>query len=246
MKLRTPGTLGTLGTCYMEGIKQIDQSLFLFLNELHSSFWDKAMFLFSSREIWIPFYLLIIYIIIKTFNRNSIYILILIGLSIALSDQFSVLIKNLVERLRPSNDPAISNLVHLVNNYRGGNFGFFSSHASNTFTVAVIVSLLFKNRMFSTLIFIWAIIVSYTRIYLGLHYPSDILAGWLWGGLIGFGFYKLILLLQQRYFKSNFPEIRKKTIANDDAILLLLFVIIYVVTILVTINRLTKYQFFGQ
>jgi len=230
----------------MDGIKQIDQSLFLFLNELHSTFWDKAMFLFSSREIWIPFYLLIVYILIKTFKKNSIYILILIGLSIALSDQFSVLIKNMVERLRPSNDPAISSLVHLVNNYRGGTYGFFSSHASNTFTVAVIVSLLFKNRMFSTLIFVWAILVSYTRIYLGLHYPGDILTGWLWGGLIGFGFYKLIVFVQQRYFRSIFPKIRKKAITKDDAIQLLLFVIIYVATILVTINRLTKYQFFGQ
>lgn len=230
----------------MNGIKQIDQSLFFFLNELHSEFWDKAMFLFSSRELWIPFYLLLVYLIIKTFKRNSIYILILIGLSIALSDQVSVLVKNLVERLRPSNDPAISNLVHLVKDYRGGAFGFFSSHASNTFTVAVISSLLFKNRMFTFLIFTWAIMVSYTRIYLGLHYPGDILTGWLWGTLVGYGFYKLMVLLQQRYFKSNFPEIRKKAITNNDAVLLLLFVIIYTLTILVTINRLTKYQFFGQ
>jgi undecaprenyl-diphosphatase len=230
----------------MNGIKQIDQSLFLFLNELHSTYWDKAMFLFSSREIWIPFYLLIVYFIIKTFKRNSIYILVLIGISIAISDQFSVLIKNLVERLRPSNDPAISNLVHLVKDYRGGIFGFFSSHASNTFTIAVIACLLFNNRTFSFLIFIWAILVSYTRIYLGLHYPGDILTGWLWGALIGFGFYKLILLVQKRYFKSNLPEIRIKGISKEDAVLLLLFVIIYMGTILVTINRLTKYQFFGQ
>jgi len=230
----------------MEGIKQIDQSLFLFLNDIHSSFWDKAMFLFSSREIWIPFYLLIVYVIVKTFRKNSIYILILIGLSIVVSDQFSGLIKNLAERLRPSNDPAISNLVHIVNNYRGGTFGFFSAHASNTFTIAVIASLLFKNRTFSILMFSWAIVVSYTRIYLGLHYPGDILTGWLWGALIGFGFYKLMLVVQQRYFKSNLPEIRKKAITNDDAIQLLLFVIIYLATILVTINRLTKYQFFGQ
>ncbi|MBA4409525.1 MAG: phosphatase PAP2 family protein [Bacteroidota bacterium] len=230
----------------MEVIKQIDQSLFLFLNDIHSVFWDKAMFLFSSREIWIPFYLLIIYVIIKTFKRNSIYILILIGLSIALSDQFSVMIKNLAERLRPSNDPAISNLIHIVNNYRGGTFGFFSSHASNSFTIAVIASLLFKNRMFSILIFVWAIVVSYTRVYLGLHYPGDILTGWFWGALIGFGFYKLMVFIQQRYFKSNFPEIRKKAIKKEDSIQLLLFVIIYVATILVTINRLTKYQFFGQ
>ena len=99
--------------------------------------------------------------------------------------------------------------------------------------------------MFSILIFAWAIIVSYTRVYLGLHYPGDILTGWLWGALIGFGFYKLIVFVQQRYFKSNLPEIRFKAITNEDSIQLLLFVIIYAVTILVTINRLTKYHFFG-
>lgn len=229
----------------METLKHIDRSLFLFLNEFHNAFWDKAMFLFSSREIWIPFYLLIIYAIIKTFKKNSVYILILIGLSIVLSDQFSVLIKNLVERLRPSNDQALGNLVHIVNNYRGGTYGFFSSHASNTFTIALITSLLFKNRKFTILIFSWAIMVSYTRIYLGLHYPGDILAGWIWGLIVGLGFYKLMILLQQRYFKSNFPNIEKTAIHNDDTKQMVLLVIIYAITILVTINRLNNYQFFG-
>lgn len=229
----------------MEVIKQLDQSFFLFLNELHSNFWDKAMFLFSSREIWIPFYALIIYLIVKTYKKNSIYILILIGLSIVVSDQFSGLIKNTVERLRPSNDPAINNLVHIVNEYRGGTFGFFSSHASNSFTIAVIASMLFKRRMFAITMFIWAILVSYTRIYLGLHYPGDILTGWIWGALIGYGFYQLMILFQQRYFKSTLPDIKTAGISKEDALILLLFVMIYATTILVTINRLTKYQFFG-
>lgn len=229
----------------MEVIKQLDQSFFLFLNELHSVFWDKVMFLFSSREIWIPFYALIIYMIVKTYKKNSIYILILIGLSIAVSDQFSGLIKNTVERLRPSNDPTISNLVHIVNEYRGGTFGFFSSHASNSFTIAVIASMLFKRRMFTITMFIWAILISYTRIYLGLHYPGDILTGWIWGALIGYGFYQLMIFLQQRYFKSTLPDITTASISKEDALIILLFVMIYATTILVTINRLTKYQFFG-
>jgi len=228
----------------MESLKQIDQSFFLFLNNLHSSFWDKAMFLFSSREIWIPFYLLIIYVIIKTYKKNAVYILVLIGLSIAVSDQFSVLIKNLAERLRPSNEVSIKGMVHLVNEYRGGAFGFFSSHASNTFTVATIASLLFKNRSFSITIFSWAIIVSYTRIYLGLHYPGDILTGWIWGALFGFGFYKLMTFTQQKYFKSQLPDLRTKSIRKEDALILVISVILYAITILVTIDRLTKYQFF--
>lgn len=227
-------------------IKQLDQSLFLFLNDHHGLFWDKAIFLFSSREIWIPFYLLIVYLIIKTYRKNAIYILLLIGLSIAVSDQFSVLIKNLVERPRPSNDPLIKDMVHVVTGYRGGAFGFFSSHASNTFTIAAIASMLFKNRSFSITIFVWAIVVSYTRIYLGLHYPGDILTGWIWGAVFGFGFYKLMIFIQEKYFKAVHPDIRITSISRNDALIAIIFVIIYVATILVTINRLTKYQFFAS
>lgn len=230
---------------FMEVIKQIDQSLLLFLNSFHNSFWDKAVTLFTSSEIWIPFYLLIVYVIIKTYKKNSIYILILIALSIAVSDQFSGLIKNSVQRLRPTHDPVLGNLVYNIYN-KGGMFSFFSAHAANTFTIAIIAARLFKNQLFSILIFTWAVLVSYTRIYLGLHYPGDILTGWIWGILSGLAFYQLMEIVQKRYFKSTFPEISKTSISHEDSIRLFLFVIIYVATILVTINRLTKYQFFSS
>jgi len=227
----------------METIKQLDQSFLLFLNSFHNAFWDKAVTIFTSIEIWIPFYLLIVYMIIKTYKRNSIYILILIGLSIAVSDQFANLIKNFVERPRPTHDPVLGNLVHNVYN-RGGAFGFFSAHAANTFTLAIISAKLFKNQIYTVLIFIWAILVSYTRIYIGLHYPGDILTGWVWGFLAGLAFYQLMVIVQKRYFTATFPEIAKTAISRDDSMQLLLFVIIYVATILVTINRLSKFQFF--
>jgi undecaprenyl-diphosphatase len=227
----------------MEWIKQIDQSLLLFLNSFHNSFWDKAVTIFTSIEIWIPFYLLIIYFIIKTYKRNSIYILILIGLSVALSDQFTNLIKNYVERFRPTQDPILGNIVHNVYN-RGGAFGFFSAHAANTFTLAVISAKLFKNQIYTILIFIWAVLVSYTRIYIGLHYPGDILAGWIWGFLAGLAFYQLMVIVQKRHFTATFPEIAKTAISREDSMKLLIFVIIYVATILITIDRLTKFQFF--
>jgi len=229
----------------MESIQQIDQSLLLFLNSFHNSFWDKAITIFTSKEIWVPFYLLIVYVIIKTYKKNSIYILVLIGLSIALSDQFSGLIKDSVQRLRPTHDPVLGDLVHNIYN-RGGTFGFFSSHASNSFTIAVIAARLFKNHLFSILIFSWAILVSYTRIYLGLHYPGDVLTGWIWGIVTGLAFYQLMVIVQRKYFKSVRPELEKTSISRENSIQLLLFVIIYVATILVTINRLTKYQFFSQ
>jgi undecaprenyl-diphosphatase len=229
----------------METIKQIDQSLLLFLNSFHNAFWDKAVTIFTSIEIWIPFYLLIVYMIVKTYKRNSIYILILIGLSIAVSDQFANLIKNLVERLRPTQDPVLGSIVHNVYN-RGGAFGFFSAHAANTFTLAIISAKLFKNQIYTILIFTWAVLVSYTRIYIGLHYPGDLLAGWIWGFLAGLAFYQLMVIVQRRYFKANFPDISKASISREDSMQLLLFVMIYVATILVTINRLTKFQFFSS
>ena len=227
----------------MEELKQIDQSLLLFLNSFHNGFWDKAVTLFTSIEIWIPFYMLIIYVIIKTYKRNSIYILILIALSIVVSDQFSGLIKNTVQRWRPTQDPILGSLVHNVYN-RGGAYGFFSAHAANTFTMAIITAKLFKNQIYTILIFTWAILVSYTRIYIGLHYPGDIFTGWIWGILAGLAFYQLMVFLQKRYFNSVFPGITRTSVSRQNLMCLVLFVTIYVLTILITIDRLTKYQFF--
>jgi len=229
----------------METIKQLDQSLLLFLNSFHNAYWDKAVTIFTSTDIWIPFYLLIIYFIVKTYKRNSIYILILIALAIVISDQFSGLIKHSVERLRPTHDPLIGNMIHNVYN-RGGSFGFFSAHAANTFSLAIILTKLFKNQAFSILIFIWAILVSYTRVYLGLHYPADILVGWIWGFLTGFAIYQIMIIFQKRYFAATSPDISKTSGSKQDLKQLSLFVIIYVLTILMTINRLTKFQFFSS
>jgi undecaprenyl-diphosphatase len=229
----------------METIKQIDQSLLLFLNSFHNDFWDKAVTIFTSIEIWIPFYMLLIYMIIKTYKKNAIFILILIGLSIAVSDQFSGIIKDLVQRLRPTHDPILKNLVHNVYN-RGGLFSFFSAHAANTFTLAIISAKLFKNQAFTILIFVWAVLVSYTRIYIGVHYPGDVITGWIWGLLAGWGFYHLMEIVQKRFFNSNFPKLPEAAISREDSVRILIFVIIYVVTILVTINRLTKFQFFAS
>lgn len=227
----------------MEFVKQIDQSLLLFLNSFHNSFWDKAITIFTSVQIWFPLYLLIIYVIVKTYKRNAIYILVLITLAIVLSDQFSGLIKFSVQRLRPTHDPVLSNLVHNVYN-RGGLYSFFSAHAANTFTVAVLTSRLFKRNLYTILIFLWAIMVSYTRIYLGLHYPGDILTGWIWGIFAGLVFYKFMLIAQKKYFKAISPEVNSTAISNENLIYLAFFMLIYIGTILLTINRLTKFQFF--
>lgn len=225
-------------------LQQIDKELLLFLNSFHNSFWDMAITILTSKEIWIPFYLLIVYFIIKTYKTNSLYILLVILIAITVSDQFSVLVKNSVQRLRPTHDPLLSDIVHNIYN-RGGLYGFFSSHAANSFTIAVIALKLFKNYKFSIVIIAWAILVSYTRIYLGLHYPGDIFAGILWGTFSGLIFYKLILYIQHKLFSTTLPEIKETGLTKSDALIVIAFVIIYTTTILVTINRLVKYQFFN-
>jgi len=228
---------------FLDGIRQIDQSLLLFLNSFHNSFWDKANILWTSKEIWYPFYALLLYFIIKEYRRNSIYIIIILALAITVSDQFSGLIKDLTQRLRPSQDPALSGLIHNIIN-KGGLYGFFTAHAANSFTVAAFTTFLFRNRLYSFLIFIWAIVVSYTRIYLGLHFPLDIVTGCIWGILTGFAAYKAILWMQKKYFKSMQPDIYKTHLTAEESVTFLLFLIVYVGTILITINRLAHYQFF--
>ncbi|MDP2113962.1 MAG: phosphatase PAP2 family protein [Bacteroidota bacterium] len=228
----------------LEAIRQIDQTLLLFLNSFHNSFWDKANILWTSKEIWYPFYALMLYFIIKKYRRNSIYIIIILALAIAVSDQFSGLIKDLTQRLRPTHDPNLNGLIHNIVN-KGGLYGFFSAHAANSFTVAAFTTFLFRNRWYSMLIFIWAIVVSYTRIYLGLHFPLDILTGCVWGILTGFAAYKAILWIQKKYFKSMLPDISKTNLSNEESATILVSFIIYIATMLLTINRLAHYQFFN-
>jgi undecaprenyl-diphosphatase len=228
----------------LEGIQHVDQSFLLFLNSFHNSFWDKVNILWTSIEIWIPFYVLLLYFIIKKYRRNSIYIIVILALAITISDQFSGLIKDLTQRLRPTHDPALSGVIHNILN-KGGLYSFFSAHAANTFTVASITALLFRNRPYSVLIFVWAIVVSYTRIYLGLHFPLDIITGCIWGILTGFAAYKAILWTQKKYFKSMLPNISTTHITSDESFTILFFATIYIATMLITIDRLIHYQFFN-
>lgn len=186
----------------IESLNNLDTKLFLFLNGIHSPFWDKVMWAFSGFKIWIPMYLLIIAYIIYKYKWNAIITLVFIVLVVTIADQISVqAFKNVFERLRPCHNPAIEDIVHLVKNKCGGKYGFVSSHAANTFAVAFFLSKLFNHRNFSIFIFIWALVVSYSRIYLGVHYPFDILGGAILGGIIGWGVFILHQISQRKLSK---------------------------------------------
>ena len=123
----------------------------------------------------------------------------------SLADQISVKVfKEGFERLRPSHNPEIKDLIHTVKGYRGGQFGFVSSHAANTFAMAFFTSKLFRNRYYSWFIFIWAAVVSYSRIYLGVHYPLDIIGGALLGMLLGYLVFIPYRMFGNRFLKRTF------------------------------------------
>ena len=185
-----------------------DTNLFLFLNSFHNDFFDTFMSVFSERLIWIPFYIAILYAAIRRWKKESIWIILSLILCVVLADQVaSGVLKDWIQRPRPSREPVLDGLVHLVNGYRGGQFGFASSHAANTFALALLSSIIFRQRFYSFIVFVWAILTSYSRIYLGVHYPGDIIAGMIIGLLSALILYLILIIIRPRrvfYEKDNF------------------------------------------
>lgn len=189
---------------FISALNLFDTNLLMALNGLHNLFFDKFMFAFTQIYVWIPFYISVIYIIVKQKKTEPLWLILALVLCVVLSDQLSSgVIKNMVQRLRPSHEPSIQGLLHIVNEYRGGKYGFVSSHAANTFSFAILSSIILRKKEYIIAVFTWAIVNCYTRIYLGVHYPFDILGGMLVGVFCALIIYYLLLKLKPTLIKSK-------------------------------------------
>lgn len=175
-------------------LSDIDARLLLIVNGAHSPFFDSVMWCISGRWIWVPFYAVLAYLLFRrmSWKRASIC-LVTIGLIILAADQTcATLIRPEIGRLRPANlNNPLSSFVHVVNGYRGGRYGFPSCHAANTFALSVFMSLVIRHKWFTVMMFSWAFVVSYSRMYLGVHYFGDLFCGATIGSLFAVLFYYL-------------------------------------------------------
>ncbi len=192
----------------MEFLNSIDTQLFLFLNGLHNAFFDPIMYWLSNILVWVPMYLLIIFLMIKRYKMRGLLMLLFIALVITLCDQTSShLLKNLVQRLRPSHEPTLAGLIYISKAGPGGLYSFVSSHAANVFGLATFIYFTF-DKQFKWLkywLIVWAVLVSYSRIYNGVHYPGDVICGASLG--IAYGW-----LMSKAYFATDAYLLKRKNL----------------------------------
>lgn len=214
----------------MQSLIELDKTIFLIFNSHHTLYFDQVMWIITGKIIWVPLILSFIYIFFKQDWKEGLLAVFMVAITVLLCDQISSgICKPLFERLRPTHDPEFSQYVTVVNGYLGGRYGFISSHAANAFGVAVFSTLLFRNKLFSISVIIWALISCYSRLYLGVHYPGDILFGAFAGSISGYVCYKIYQELHNKIIAST--PIPYKKDKNTNIIICVLYITYLVVLI---------------
>lgn len=188
----------------MEFLFNLDRSVFLFLNNLGTESWDGFWLLITKQINWIPIFLIILYLVFKNYGwRHSILIILMIGLLMLITDQSTnYFFKFHFERLRPGSNPDLVGLMRAVKT--SSTFSFISGHASNSMAACFFLYTVLKSRVkYIEIMFLWPLVFAYSRIYLGLHYPSDILVGYIWGILMALLVLQLYKFLRDKYFPNR-------------------------------------------
>lgn len=184
----------------IEYLSGIDADALLAVNGLHDMFQDAFWWMVTAKWSSLLLVLALAWILLHQNRRHALLVLAMLVLSILVADQVSSgLIKHLVERLRPTHDPSLESMVHVINGYRGGLYGFVSSHAANSFAVATLIALVMRHRVVTLSMFTWALLQCYSRVYLGVHYPGDILGGIIVGVLAGWLVWQLMRWIERRW-----------------------------------------------
>ena len=184
----------------LEYLTDIDTTALLAVNGFHGMFQDTLWWLVSAKWSSLLILLALIWVLLHQNRRHALLVVAMLVLAFVMADQISSgLIKGLVERLRPTHDPSLESSVHVVNGYRGGMYGFVSSHAANAFAASTLISLIVRRRLVVISLFIWSLLQCYSRVYLGVHYPGDILGGMIVGLLSGWLVWQLMRAIQRRW-----------------------------------------------
>lgn len=193
----------------MEFFIDIDSQLFLFLNSLRTDWLDPVMIAITEMWVWLPIYLLLIYFAVKQYGKRCWMVFLAVGLVVLCSDQLSAHVcKPLFHRLRPCYNVDFQDLINLPKGKAGGHYGFVSSHAANTFAIGTFLTVAFrkKAKWVGWMLFAWAFLSSYSRIYIGYHYPGDIFCGAVLGILIGLIIWRLYQLIEKRMEKKSLEQ----------------------------------------
>lgn len=209
-------------------LSQLDRTLLLALNSAGNTSFDHVVLVLTNGLTWIPLYFALLYMVVRN-NREPhrlLHVILAIGICMLISNVLdNGIVKPMVGRLRPSMEPSLRGIVNLVSGYTASGYSFFSAHACNTFTVAVFFSLLTKNRFISISLIGWALFNCWTRLYLGVHYPSDILVGIIMGILIPIGVYRFYLSLRLSY--DNYRPIDTYIVASIFPLTILIVVLAF-------------------
>lgn len=217
----------------VEKILIYEREAFFALNGSDIPFLDRFMWIFTGKAVWLPLAAFILVVLLYKKNwRESLLILLAITLTITLCDQFaSHVCKPIFTRFRPTHHPDFMDQVKIVYGYRGGLYGFISSHAANAFGFATLISLVFRNRILTWTIFLWAALTAYTRVYLGVHFISDIVPGAIAGTVFGYIVYRLWAVVRPRLVpgavtgQAVYDETRAKLIVYAICITVLIIAV---------------------